>query len=71
MLDDEKEAGQVCRIATQYWLLVDRKLYWRSFRGLYLECLPPGKVDKLLTELHKEVCGNHVGGRSLAHQAMT
>ena len=71
VLDDEKEAGQVCRIATQYWLLVHRKLYWRSFRGLYLECLPPSKVDKLLTELHKGVCGNHVGGRSLAHQAMT
>ena len=34
-------------------------------------CLHPGKVSELLTELHEGVCGGHVGGRSLAHRAMT
>ena len=34
-------------------------------------CLHPGKVNELLAELHNEVCGNHVGGCSLAHRAMT
>ena len=69
--DDEKEADRVHRVAAWYWLSVDRKLYQRSFGGLYLLCLRLDKVNELLTELHEGVCGNHVGGRSLAHRAMT
>ena len=49
----------------------DCRLYQRSFGGPYLLCLHPGKVDKLLTELHEGVCGSHVGGHLLAHRAMT
>ena len=65
--DDEKEASRVRRIASWYWLLVNRKLYQRYFGGLYLLCLHPGKVNEVVTELHEGVCGNHVGGCSLAH----
>ena len=69
--DDEKEASKVHRVASRYWLSADKKLYWRSFGGLFLLCLHPRKVNEVLTELHKGVCGSHVGGRSLAHRAMT
>jgi len=69
--DDEKEASRVRRVIARYWLLADRKLYRRSFGGPYLLCLHPDKVNKLLIELHEGVCGNHVRGRSLAHQAMS
>ena len=69
--DDKKEASKVHRVASRYWLSADKKLYWRSFGGLYLLCLHPRKVNEVLTELHKGVCGSHVGGRSLAHRAMT
>jgi len=69
--DDEKEADRVHRVAAWYWLSVDRKLYQRSFGGLYLLCLRLDKVNELLIELHEGVCGSHVGGRSLAHRAMT
>ena len=65
--DDEKEANRVCRVAARYWLSTDRKLYRRSFGGPYLLCLHPKKVNQLLAELHDGVCGNHVGGCSLAH----
>ena len=71
VLDDEKEAKKIRRVAPRYWLLVDRKLYRRSFAGLYLLCLHLDKVNELLTELYDGVCGGHVGGRSLAHRAMT
>ena len=37
--NDEKEASRVRRIALQYWLSADRKLYRRSFKGSYLLCL--------------------------------
>ena len=53
------------------WLLADRKLYRRSFAGLYLLCLHPDKVNELLTKLHEGVCGSQFGGCTLAHQAMT
>ena len=69
--DDEKDASRVRRIASRYWLSADRKLYRRSFGRPYLLCLHPRRVDEVLTELHEGVCGSHMGGRSLAHRAMT
>ena len=71
VLDDKKEANRVRRVAIQYWLSTDHKLYRRSFGGLYLLCLHPKKVNGLLAELHDGVCGSHVGGCLLAHRAMT
>lgn len=68
---DTKEADKVRRMTSQYWLSTDCILYRRSFGGPYLRCLHPSKVDELLTKLHKGVCGNHIGGCSLAHCAMT
>lgn len=59
---NEKEAEKVRRAAARYWLLAYRKLYRRSFEGLYLQCLHPSKIEELLTELHEGVCGSHVGG---------
>ena len=69
--NDEKEASKVRQVAAQYWLLADCKLYRRSFGGSYLLCLHPKKVNELLSELHDGMCGSHVGGHFLAHQAMT
>ena len=69
--DDEKEANRVRQVAARYRLSVDRKLYRKSFRGPYLLCLHPKKVNELLAKLYDEVCDSHVGGRSLAHRAMT
>jgi len=60
--DDKKEANRVCRIASRYWLSADRKLYRKSFGGLYLLCLHPGRVNEFLAELHDGVCGSRVGG---------
>ena len=37
--DDEKKASKVHWVASRYWLLADKKLYQRSFRGPYLLCL--------------------------------
>ena len=71
MPDDKSEVNKIRRVASRYWLSVDRKLYRRSFGGPYLLCLHPGKLYELLAELHKGVCGGHVEGHSLAHRAMT
>ena len=68
---EAKEAEKVCRVSAQFWLSKDCRLYQRSFGGPYLLFLRPNKVDELLTELYEGICGNHVGGQSLAHRAMT
>lgn len=67
VLVDGKEADKIRQVVARYWLSADRKLYWRSFGGLYLQCLHPSKVNELLTELLEGVCGSHIRGRSLAH----
>lgn len=69
--NNEKEANKIRRVAARYWLSNERKLYHRSFGGPYLLFLHPEKVSQLLAELHEGVCGSHVGGRLLAHRAMT
>ena len=69
--DDKSEANKIRQVASRYWLSSDRKLYRRSFGGLYLLCPHPEKIDYLLAELHEGVCGGHAGGHSLAHRAMT
>ncbi|XP_050254989.1 uncharacterized protein LOC126700853 [Quercus robur] len=56
--DDEKEAKKIRRVASRYWLSADRKLYRRSFRGPYLSCLHPEKVNELLSELHDRPVGH-------------
>ena len=37
----------------------------------YLKCLTPEQSQYVLVELHEGICGNHPGGRTLAHQAHT
>ena len=68
---DEKEVENVCPATAWYWLSADCELYRRSFERPYLQCLHPRKIEELLIELHKGVCGSYVGGRSLAHRVMT
>ena len=49
--------------------LIGGHLYKRSFTGPYLRCLNHSEALYVLAELHDGVCGNHSGGRSLAHRA--
>ncbi|XP_075645832.1 uncharacterized protein LOC142617006 [Castanea sativa] len=69
--EDGAMAEKVRRSAPRYWLSEEQKLYRRSYAGPYLLCVHPEAVEPLLEELHEGVCGSHIGGRSLAHRAMT
>ena len=72
ILPEEKiEADKIRRKATSYWLSDNHKLYKCSFSGLYLLCVHPELTESLLEELHEGICGSHIGGRSLAHRAIT
>ena len=69
--EERIEADKVRRKATRFWLSENQKLYKRSFLGPYLLCIHPEMTESLLEELHEGICGSHIGGRSLAHRAIT
>ena len=71
LLESKSEADKIQRKAPRFWLSEDQKLYKRSFSSPYLLCVHPKAVELLLEELHEEICGNHTGGRSLSHRALT
>ena len=66
-LEDDKVRWK----ATRFWLSKNQKLYKRSFSGPYLLCITLKTTESLLEELHEGICGSHIGGRSLAHRAIT
>ncbi|RVW94628.1 Gypsy retrotransposon integrase-like protein 1 [Vitis vinifera] len=65
---DPKQAHKV-RVQVARFTLIRGHLYKRSFTGPYLRCLGHSEAQYVLAELHKGICGNHSGGRSLAHRA--
>ena len=50
---------------------VTRQLYKWSLDGPYLKFLTHQQGRYVLAELHDGVCGNHLGGKTLAHRAYT
>ncbi|KAL6350407.1 hypothetical protein AAG906_004358 [Vitis piasezkii] len=65
---DPKQAHKI-RVQAARFTLIGGHLYKRSFTGPYLRCLNHSEALYVLVELHEGVCGNHSGGRSLAHRA--
>lgn len=68
LLGDLKQAHKV-RVQAARFTLIGGHLYKRSFTGPYLRCLGHSEAQYVLAELHEGICGNHSGGRSLAHRA--
>jgi hypothetical protein len=68
---DRKAADLIKRKALKYWVSREESLYKRSFSGPCLLCVHPNLVKNLLYEIHEGICGSHIGGRSLAHKAMS
>ena len=69
--EDKSEAEKIRRKALRFWLSEDQKLYKRSFSRPYLLCIHLEASELLLEELHEGICGSHIGGRSIAHRAIT
>ena len=62
LLEDQKEADGIRKVAPRYWVSKERHLYRRSYTGPYLRCVHPDTVQNLLWEIHEWVCGDHTGG---------
>nr|XP_017246425.1 PREDICTED: uncharacterized protein LOC108218012 [Daucus carota subsp. sativus] len=50
------------------YVLIEGILYKKSFVIPYLRCLRPDEAREALREVHEGVCGQHLGGRALAHK---
>ena len=69
--EEKSQAKKIQRNAPRFWLSEDHKLYKHSYSRSYLLCIHPEASELLLEELHEEVCGSHIVGRSLSHRAIT
>ncbi|XP_064966400.1 uncharacterized protein LOC135675135 [Musa acuminata AAA Group] len=66
---DEVAARRLRR--THAWYTVEcGRLYKRSFTYPLLRCLEPDEAQMVLTETYEGVCGEHIGGRTLAHKIL-
>ncbi|XP_059638670.1 uncharacterized protein LOC132280937 [Cornus florida] len=69
-LPEQREEARKVKLNAAKYAIVHNQLYRRSFSGPYLKCVTPAEARQILRAIHKGVCGNHSGGRSLAHKAM-
>ncbi|KAK2999168.1 hypothetical protein RJ639_022612 [Escallonia herrerae] len=66
---ERHEARNLCVKATRY-TLVEVTLYKKSFSLPYLRCLHPSESIYALQEVHEGICGQHLGGRTLAQKIL-
>ncbi|RVW73661.1 Retrovirus-related Pol polyprotein from transposon 17.6 [Vitis vinifera] len=64
-----KDRRALRQLATRFVICRDA-LYSRLPNGLLLLCLDRSTTDKVMREVHAEVCGPHMGGHMLAHKIM-
>ena len=69
-LEDKSQVRKL-RIKAARYTLLDEVLYKKSFFGPLLRCVTKEESKAILNSIHSGVRGNHSGGRSLAHKALT
>ncbi|XP_073107347.1 uncharacterized protein [Elaeis guineensis] len=69
LLEDPAEAKRTRWAAFQY-VMMDGRLYKRSFSLPLLKCLGSTDADYALREIHEEIYGSHLGGKSLANKIL-
>ena len=70
-LPNDRDKAHKVRIQSARFSMINGQLYKRSLGEPYLMCLTPEQGQYVLAELHEGICGNHPGGRTLAHRAHT
>ena len=66
---DEKEHCLIRMMAMQY-ILCGGQLYKRSYDDIHLCCLKKEEAEKVMEEIHQEICGPHMNGRMLAKKIL-
>lgn len=66
---DKNEAAKVRRQAA-YYFLENNCLYKKSFDAPILKCINMDEADYCMREVHEGICGDHMGGKALAHKIL-
>ncbi|XP_027108821.1 uncharacterized protein [Coffea arabica] len=67
--DDRTESRKLQRKAARYTIR-QNLLYKRSYLGPWLRCITPEEDQRILQDIHKGLCGAHVGYRMLVKKAL-
>ena len=65
--EEQEEAERVARRASMYQF-IDDTLYRRRPNGVKLKCICREEGKELLAEIHKGMCGSHIGSRTLVQK---
>ena len=68
ILPDKKKAARKLKVRATRFVLIKDVLYKRGFSHPYLRCVGNDKADYVMREVHKGICRNHSGSRSLVHK---
>ena len=69
-LSDNDLATRKVKHQVSHYVMLDKKLYKRSYTFPLPRCLPPSKVDNALREVHEGIYDNHLGGRALSYKIL-
>ncbi|XP_065030486.1 uncharacterized protein LOC135653005 [Musa acuminata AAA Group] len=69
-LPHDKVAARRLRRTHAWYTEESGRIYRRSFTYPLLRCLEPDEAQTVLAETHEGVCGEHIGGRTLAHKIL-
>ncbi|KAK3009678.1 hypothetical protein RJ639_013667 [Escallonia herrerae] len=69
-LPSERHEARNLRVKAARYTLVEGVLYKKSFNLPYLRCLRPSESLYALQEVHEGICGQHLGGRTLAQKIL-
>jgi len=70
ILPAEPEEGKKIKRNSARYTLVDGALFRHGFMHSILTCVSGDECTRIISELHKGICGSHVGGRSLASKVV-
>nr|KYP59710.1 Retrovirus-related Pol polyprotein from transposon 17.6 [Cajanus cajan] len=65
--EDKREASLVQRESVRF-VVINERLYRRGFSSPLLRCLTMSQAQRVMDEVHSEMCGSHIGGRALVYK---
>lgn len=69
-LPEDKNIQKRIKRTAAHFCIINEELYRKSFSSPFLKCVGPADAKYILREIHLGICGNHIGGRTLAHKAL-
>ena len=66
--EEQEEAEKVARRCSMYQF-VDDVLHMKRSNDMKFKCIPREDGLELLAEIHRGICGSHIGPRALAGKA--